>query len=53
MMNQKRGLTDSVSCPTMEIPERQITYWKSGAKEEHQLNPGGPGNRQEGSASTN
>ena len=20
MMNQKRGLTDSVSCPTMEIP---------------------------------
>ena len=24
-MNQKPGLTDSVSCPTMEIPGRQIT----------------------------
>ena len=26
MMNKKRGLTDSVSCPTMEIPGRRITY---------------------------
>ena len=26
MMDQKRGLTDSVSCPTMEIPGRRITY---------------------------
>ena len=40
MVNQKRGLTDSVSYPTMEIPGRPTTYWKSGAKENHQLNPG-------------
>ena len=26
MMIQKEGLTDSVSCPTMEIPGRPITY---------------------------
>ena len=25
LMNQKPGLTDSVSCPTMEIPGRQLT----------------------------
>ena len=25
MMNKKRGLTGSVSCPTIEIPGRQIT----------------------------
>ena len=31
LMNQKRGLTDLVSCPTMEIPGRRIT--NSGAKE--------------------
>ena len=36
LMNQKPGLTDSVSCPTMEIPGRQITY-NSGAKEKHQI----------------
>ena len=28
LMNQKPGLTDSVSCPTMEIPGRRITYYK-------------------------
>ena len=26
MVNQKRGLTDSVSCPTMEIPGCRINY---------------------------
>ena len=35
MTNQKRGLTDLVSCLTTEIPGRQIT--NSGAKEKHQL----------------
>ena len=48
-MNQKRGLTDLVSCPTMEIHGRRITY-NSGAKEKHQLDPGGPINRQEAPA---
>ena len=38
MMNQKRGLTDRVSCPTIDIPGRPIT--NSGAREKHQLNPG-------------
>ena len=51
LTNQKPGLTDSVSCPTMEIPGRQIT--NSGAKEKHQLDPGGPSNRQEAPAPTN
>ena len=41
MVNQKRGLTDSVSWPPMEILWRRITYWKSGAKDTHQLNPVG------------
>ena len=42
-MNQKPGHTDWVSCPTMEIPGRRITYRSnSGAKEKHQLDPGGP-----------
>ena len=52
MRSQKRGLTDSVSCPTMEIPGRPITI-NSGAKEKHQLNRGGPSNRQEAPAPTN
>ena len=52
LMNQKPGLTDSVSCPTMEIPGRQILT-NSGAKEKHQLDPGGPSNRQEAPAPTN
>ena len=47
-MNQKRGLIDSVSSPTMEIPGTN-----SGAKEKHQLNPDGPSNSQEAPASTN
>ena len=25
MMNQKQELTDSINCPTMEIPVRRIT----------------------------
>ena len=37
MMNQERGLTDSVSCPTMTQNPTQ----------KNQLNPGGPSNRQE------
>ena len=40
MMNQKRGLTASVSYPKMEIPERPITNRKPRAKEIHQLDPG-------------
>ena len=52
LMNQKPGLTDSVSCPTMEIPGRQ-KLTNSGAKEKHQLDPGGPSNRQEAPAPTN
>ena len=50
MMNQKRGLTELVSCPTMEIPGRPILT-NSGAKEN--LNSCGPSNRQEASAPTN
>ena len=51
LMNKKPGLTDIVSCPTMEIPGRRIT--NSGAKEKHQLDPGGPSNRQEAPVPTN
>ena len=47
MVNQKRGLLDSVSCSTTEIPEHRIIYRKSGAKEKHQLNPVEQSNRQE------
>ena len=32
-INQNRGLTDSLSYPTIEIPGCPITYWKSRAKE--------------------
>ena len=33
LMNQKRGLTDSVSCPTMEIPgRRKLTETRSKRK---------------------
>ena len=42
MMNKEQGLTDSLSCPTIEIPGRPTTNWILEAKEKHQLNPGGP-----------
>ena len=32
MMNQKRALTNLLSCPTMEIPWRQITFWNPSQK---------------------
>ena len=42
MMNKKRGLTDSVSCPTMEIPQSAPNnLLKSGAKEERTKNTNG------------
>ena len=28
IINQKRGLTDTISCPAMEIPGRQTTLLK-------------------------
>ena len=33
MMNKKRGLKDSVSCPTMEIPGRRISYRKGTSRQ--------------------
>ena len=54
MMNQTRGLTDTINCLAMEsnITEN-LEQKKSGAKEKHQLNPGGPSNRQDAPAPTN
>ena len=48
MMNRKRGLTDSVSCLTMErTPWAPNNLLKPGAKEKDQLNPDGQSNRLE------
>ena len=47
-MNKKRGLTDTISSPVMEIPGHQT----SGANEKRQLNHGRPSNRQEAPAPT-
>ena len=52
MMNQKRGLTDSVSCHTMEITGLRRKLMDSGGKEK-QFNSVGPSNRQEAPAQTN
>ena len=52
MMNQKGGLADIISCPAMEIPGHRTTLLKSGAKEKHQLNAGGPNKGQETPAPT-
>ena len=52
LMNQKPGLTDSVSCPTMEIPGRRIPT-NSGAKEKTPVGPRWPKHRQEAPAPTN
>ena len=53
MVNQNRGHTDRVSCPTMEIPGRQITDLLRSKRKKKQLNLDGPTNRQEAPAPTN
>ena len=51
MMNQKRELTDTKSCPATKIPGPQ-TSPKIRSIRKHHLNPGMPNNRQEAPAPT-
>ena len=37
MMNQKRGLTETISCPAMEIPGRQTTSLNIWSKRKTQV----------------
>ena len=46
MLNKKRGLVDTISCPAMEISEHQTTLLKIWSKRKHKLNPEEPSNRQ-------
>ena len=46
-MNQKRGLNIFSNLPDDGDPWTPNNLLKPGAKEKHQLNPGGPSNRQE------
>ena len=53
LMNQKRGLNRLSKLPDDGDPWAPNNLLKPGAKEKHQLNPGGPSNRQESPALTN
>ena len=46
MKNQRQGLKDTACCVTDRDPwSAKQHHWKSEAKEDHQLSPGGPSNR--------
>ena len=50
MMKQRLGLDRNVMRPTSGDPLGvEQHHWNTGAKENQQLNPGGPSNRQKGS----
>ena len=50
MMKQKWGLDRNVLRPTHGDPRgAELHHWSTGAKENQQLNPGGPSNRQKSS----
>ena len=51
LMNKKRGLNRFSKLPDDGDPWALNNYY--GAKEKHQLDPGGPSNRQEAPAPTN
>ena len=52
-MNQKQGINRFRKLPHDGDPWAPDNLLKPGAKEKHQLNPGGPSNRQEAPAQTN
>ena len=50
MMKQKCELDSNVLRPTPGVPRSaEQHHWDTGAKENQQLNPGGPSNRQKSS----
>ena len=51
LMNQKRGLNSNLPDDGDRWAPNNLL--KPGAKEKHQLNPGGPSNRQEAPTPTN
>ena len=53
LMDQKRGLNRFSKLPDDGDPWEPNNLLKSGAKEKHQMNPGGPSNGQESPAPTN
>ena len=53
LMNQKRGLNKFSKLPDDRDPWAPYNLLKPGAKEKHQLNPGGPSKRQEAPAPIN
>ena len=53
LMNQKQGLNILSKLPDDRDPLVPNNLMKPRAKEKHQLNPGGPSNRQEASAPAN
>ena len=53
LMNQQRGVNRFSKLPDDGDPSASNNLLKPGAKEKHQLNPGGPSNRQEAPAPTN
>ena len=53
LMNQKRGLNRLSKLPDDGDPWAPNNLLKPGAKEKHQLNPGGSSNRKEAPAPTN
>ena len=52
LMNQKQGLNRFSKLPDDGDPWAPNNLLKPGAKEKHQLNPGGPSNSQEAPAPT-
>ena len=53
LINQERGLNRLSKLPDNEDPNAPNNLLKPGAKEKHQLKPGGPSNRQEAPVPTN